>query len=653
MWALPAVLSALALALMCVCICTAAPAPTLTFGIANDQFVATTPTGSQPVQLLSGSIHYPRVPRAYWKDRLSRMVSLGLNAVQVYVFWNVHQPTPDTFNFEGDADLQAFLQLAHEVGLMVLLRPGPYVCAEWDWGGLPSWLLRGAVGSAPPLRVRTYDDTYIAAVDAFWGELLPRVRPLLFENGGPVVAVQVENEFGSYGDVANNPDDEKYLRHLIDLARQHLGDNVLLYTTDGGTLGNMQRGSLPGSIVYTVGDFGPSTDPSGSFAAQKQMNAPGLSPPFVSEFYSGWLTHWGEKMANTSSAELAQATAHLLSLGASVNFYMGHGGTNFGFFNGANSNGDGSGYTPHITSYDYDAMISEAGTHGYGSDSQDKFEAVRAVLAPTWRPLTPPPEPPAPTVCAPPAIRITHTASLLDSLPSLAAGVWPNALLNMEALKGQACGFVAYTTTLPPATTPTSAVLTLPSLRDRVYVFVDGALQGVGWRANPATSNVTLQMEGGGGAHLTLLVENTGRVNFGADMDNEWKGMVDCPLLDGSPISTQWTTVSLPLHAGDLARAHWQAATPTAPPAGPALHRARLEGPPCGDTFVASRGWGRGVVWANGVNLGRFWPGQGPQQALFLPAPLLSQDGSDIIVLELEPAAAGAPGRVEFVASAF
>ena len=254
------------------------------FIVEGDAFVK----NGERVQIVAGELHYFRVPRALWRDRMERIKAMGFNAVQTYVAWNVHEPVQGQVDFAGDKDIESFLQLSCDLDLMVILRPGPYICAEWEFGGLPAWLLAN-----PHLKLRTFEPAYIAAVSAWWTLLLRKMRKHLFQAGGCIVAVQIENEFGQYGDALNNPDDERYLRHLVHLARTLLGDSVVLFTTDFGNLENMQRGSLNGSEVLTAGDFGPSGNYSLSLAGQRAMNPPGRSPPFCVEFYSGWYTAWG------------------------------------------------------------------------------------------------------------------------------------------------------------------------------------------------------------------------------------------------------------------------------------------------------------------------------------------------------------------------
>jgi beta-galactosidase len=264
----------------------------------------------------AGCIHYSRVPVEYWRDRLLRLKAMGLNGIQTYVPWNWHEGTKGTFDFDSGArNLTQFLALAQELDLVVVLRAGPYMCGEWEFGGLPAWLFEN--GSIP---LRTYSQPYLGFAQRYWTEgLFPVVKPMMYENGGPVIMVQVENEYGSYGDVSTNPSDAQYLHALIATARESLGNSTLLFTTDGGDTGYMTRGSFKGDEIYTVGDG--CGNPQTCIDAQRAFNAPGMSPFFCSECYTGWLTHWGEGGANTSTS--APHVDSILGLNGSVSLYMG------------------------------------------------------------------------------------------------------------------------------------------------------------------------------------------------------------------------------------------------------------------------------------------------------------------------------------------
>ncbi|GMH64670.1 hypothetical protein TrRE_jg6728 [Triparma retinervis] len=356
----------------------------------------------------SGSLHYSRVPPSEWEDRIDRMKSMGLNAVQLYVPWNFHE-----VDFEGkkidftspSRDLRHFLDLVESRDMMVLLRPGPYICGEWDLGGFPARLL-----ASPDAKLRTNDADYMAEVTQWYDVLLPVIEPHLIQNGGGIVMVQVENEYGSFGDVSTNPDDEAYMRALVDLTRKHLGPDVVLYTTDGGNYDSMKRGSLPGDIVLTLGDYGPGSDLSASLSGQAKMNPASSNPAMCTEYYTGWLTHYGEDLAETGTAAMIDTLSSMIAQDISFNLYMAHGGTSFGFWAGANGGG-GEDYQPDITSYDYNSPISEDGRHNFGSDGSDKFLAISDLLSANFGPPGGD-EPPAPLVAAHGPVALVSAAVL-------------------------------------------------------------------------------------------------------------------------------------------------------------------------------------------------------------------------------------------------
>ncbi|XP_043920853.1 beta-galactosidase-like isoform X2 [Protopterus annectens] len=304
---------------------------------------------------ISGSIHYSRVPRYYWKDRILKMYMLGLNAVHTYVPWNFHEVMPKKFVFDGDKDLEHFLQLANSTGLLVILRPGPFIDAEWDMGGLPAWILKKS-----NVVLRSSDPDYLAAVDQWMNVLLPKIRPFLYNNGGPIISLQLEDEYGSYFAC-----DYDYLRHLVKLFRYHLGDEVILFSTDASSIHAVKCGTVDG--LYATVDFGPTENITACFEVQRHFEPKG--PLVNSELYTGWLDHWGEKHQVVATSIVTKALDTVLGLGANVNLYMLIGGTDFGYWNGANTP-----YAAQPTSYDYDAPLSEAG------DLTDKYFAIRDVI---------------------------------------------------------------------------------------------------------------------------------------------------------------------------------------------------------------------------------------------------------------------------------
>ncbi|XP_045153612.1 beta-galactosidase [Echinops telfairi] len=410
----------------------------------------------QRFRYVSGSIHYHRIPSFYWKDRLLKMRMAGLNAIQMYVPWNFHEPLPGQYQFSDDHDVGHFIKLAQELGLLVILRPGPYICAEWDMGGLPAWLLE-----KESIVLRSSDPDYLAAVDKWLGVLLPKMKPLLYQNGGPIIAVQVENEYGSYFAC-----DYDYLRFLQKLFRHHLGDDVVLFTTDGWSEAFLKCGALQG--LYATVDFGPGVNITAAFLNQRSVEPRG--PLVNSEFYTGWLDHWGQPHSTVSTQAVASSLYNILALGANVNLYMFIGGTNFAYWNGANTP-----YAAQPTSYDYDAPLSEAG------DLTEKYFAVRNVI----RKFEQVPEGPIP-----------------PSTPKFAYG--RVALTQLKTVE-EALNILS----------PSGPVKSLYPL---TFVKVKQVPQGILERNNVTTLNIS----GEAGATLDLLVENMGRVNYGR-FNNDFK----------------------------------------------------------------------------------------------------------------------------------
>ncbi|MEV5674693.1 MULTISPECIES: glycoside hydrolase family 35 protein [unclassified Streptomyces] len=546
----------------------------------------------EPFRLLSGGVHYFRVHPAQWADRLHKARLMGLNTVETYVPWNLHQPRPDHFRMDGELDLPAFLDLAAAEGLHVLLRPGPYICAEWEGGGLPSWLL-----ADPDIRLRTRDPRFLSAADDYFTRLLTPLGPYLSTRGGPVLAVQVENEYGAYGD------DTAYLEHLAGSLRR-CGVDVPLFTCDQPS--DLERGALPG--VLATANFG-------SRSAQNlaSLRAHRKTGPLLStEFWIGWFDRWGGHHVVRDPDRAAQELDEVLASGASVNFYMFHGGTNFGFTNGANDKGT---YRPTVTSYDYDAPLDEAG------DPTAKFTAFREVIA---KYATVPAEPvPARADKLPPATVALHeSAGLFACAAVLGDAVGSRTPLTMEQL-GQDFGFVLYETVLPAAG---PVLLEVEQVRDRAQVCLDGGPVGVLERENHEHALAFTVPRAG--SVLSLLVENQGRVNYGTGIHDR-KGLPGGVTLDGEEL-TGWTNRPLPLTSLDALRF----APTTTAPTGPAFHRGTFELTETADTFLHLDGWTKGNVWINGFALGRYWS-RGPQRSLYVPAPVLRRGTNDIVVLEL------------------
>uniref|UniRef100_A0A8D0L6X9 Beta-galactosidase n=1 Tax=Sphenodon punctatus TaxID=8508 RepID=A0A8D0L6X9_SPHPU len=585
----------------------------------------------EPFRYISGSIHYSRVPRYYWKDRLMKMKMAGLDAIQTYVPWNYHESEPGVYNFSGDRDLEYFLQLANEVGLLVILKAGPYICAEWDMGGLPAWLLK-----KESIVLRSSDLDYLAAVEKWMGVLLPKMKPHLYKNEGPIITVQVENEYGSYFAC-----DYDYLRYLQKLFRHHLGDDVVLFTTDGASSLYLRCGALQG--LYSTVDFGPGGNVTAAFLTQRNSEPKG--PLVNSEFYTGWLDHWGRRHSVVPTNAITKTLSEMLARGASVNMYMFIGGTNFGYWNGANMP-----YLPQPTSYDYDAPLTEAG------DLTEKYFALREVIG-MYKAIPEGPIPPTTPKFAYGEVALKKVGTVLELLGELSPSgsiksTYPLTFVQLE----QFFGFVLYRTTLPKNCTEKTPLLSpLNGVHDRAYVSVDGVPQGVLERGRLLQINIT----GKAGAHLELLVENMGRVNYGR-FNNDFKGLVSNLTL-GQDILTDWEMYPLDIESavGSGLTSNDELKDPTCNPSnctGPAFYICKLS-IPSGipdlpqDTYIKFPGWTKGQIWINGFNLGRYWPVRGPQVTLYVPSNILvTSSPNNITVLELEQSPCGVQKcTIEFV----
>ncbi|GHB45420.1 beta-galactosidase [Streptomyces viridiviolaceus] len=552
----------------------------------------------RPHRVLAGSLHYFRVHPDQWADRLRRVAAMGLNTVDTYVPWNFHEPRPGRYRFTGGHDVEGFVRTAQETGLDVIVRPGPYICAEWDNGGLPVWLT-GRHG----MRLRCSHQPYLEEVGRWFDELIPRIAALQASRGGPVVAVQIENEYGSYGD------DHAYVRWVRD-ALVARGVTELLYTADGPTELMQDGGSLPGHLAAAT--FG-----SRAHEAAGLLRSRRRDEPFVcAEFWNGWFDHWGEKHHVRTVESATRTLDDILGADGSVSLYMAHGGTNFGLWSGANHDGDS--LQPTVTSYDSDAPIAENGA------LTPKFFAfrdrLRAVTGAPERPL-----PPQPRLLTPRRIPVTAGAGLLGALRAASEPVRAPRPLSFEELD-QASGLVLYRA--EPRLPSGTHTLTVSGLHDRAQVFVDDVPVGVLDR-----ETASLDVPGRGErVRLELLVENQGRVNYGPRLGGH-KGILGGVAV-GRRLVHGWTMHPLPLDTwtpDHLARAA-SAAEPDGR-AGFATARFTIAEP--ADTFLALPGFAKGFVWVNGVLLGRYWE-IGPQRTLYLPAPLLVPGENTLTLLELQ-----------------
>ena len=556
--------------------------------IEGDHFVL----DGKPFQIISGEMHYPRIPRDYWRDRLKKARAMGLNAITTYVFWNLHEPRPGVYDFSGQNDVAEFIRLAQKEGLYVILRPGPYICSEWDLGGLPAWLL-----ADPNIVLRSTDSKFMTPAKRWLVRLGKEVAPLQSSRGGPIIAVQVENEYGSFDH------DHEYMRQIHQaLIKAGLGE-ALMYTADGAN--RLAAGTLPD--LPAVVNFGPG-ETQEAFAALAKFR-PG-QPLMAGEYWAGWFDSWGLPHHTTDAAEQERDLEWMLSRGYSVSIYMFHGGTSFGFMNGANFD---KTYLPQTSSYDYDAALDESGR------PTKKYFAFREIIA-RHRPSETIPQPPqsAPVITIP-SIALSQSSSLWDNLGKPAA---TGAIRPMEML-GLSYGYVLYRTQVDG---PVKGDLKLTELHDYAIIYLDGTPIGtLDRRLGQDTLAIEVKTAR---AQLDILVENTGRINFGKELRGERKGITRSVTLGGRELPN-WQIYALPMTDSSAIQFRQQGQ------AGPAFYSASFALNQTGDTFLDTRGLGKGVIWVNGHALGRYWK-IGPQQTLYLPGPWLRQGKNEIIVFELE-----------------
>jgi len=559
----------------------------------NDRFLK----DGQPFRYVSGAMHYFRVPQQYWADRMMKMRAAGLNTLETYIEWASHEPEPGVYNFDGNLDIDAYFELARTFNLTVILRPGPFIDAERDMGGLPYWLM----SVNPYMKLRTSDPSYVSYVERWFSVLLPIVMKNLYINGGPIITVQVENEYGSF-----KACDRDYTTNLRDYIRKFLGNKVVLFTTDGNGDGYLQCGKVPG--VYATVDFGAGSDVVKAFKPQRHFEMSG--PRINSEYYPGWLDLWGHPHANVDANSVAKTLDEMLNMNASVSIYMFHGGTSFGLKSGALPSNT---YTPCITSYDYDAPLNEAG------DPTDKYFSIRNVIS-KYLPLPdfPVPEPNAKAAYGP--VYLHYAADLWDVLQTPLAR--PMGLFQspktFEALH-QAYGYVLYCTVIQ-GHYPSPALLELNNLADRAHLYIDKEFAGILSRTG---SLFSMPIQVVHNQSLCILVENQGRFAYGPDI-KDFKGLTGDVKLGGK-VLTNWSHHSLPFNEtktlDQFTSANFKASNPTKGTMSLFSGTFAIDGNETGvaDTFLHLPGWSKGIVFINGINLGRYWPVMGPQVTLYVP----------------------------------
>ncbi len=564
-------------------------AATARFATAGDQFLL----DGQPFHVMAGEMHYPRIPRELWRDRLRKLKALGLNTLCTYIFWNAHEKRKGEIDFSGNLDLAAWIKTAQEEGLWVLLRPGPYICGEWDNGGYPAWMLND-----PDIKPRSRDARYMDPCGAWLKRVGQEIAHLEIDKGGPILMTQVENEYGSYGD------DLAYMRAVKDQVRA-AGFSGMLYTVDGAAV--IEKGAIP--ELFNGINFGTFDKAKTEFERLAKFKTTG--PRMCTELWGGWFDHFGELHSSMPIPPLIDSLKWMLDNSISISFYMLHGGTSFGFDAGANFDRKSQTYQPDISSYDYDAMLDEAGR------PTPKYEAARALFQnylPKER-FTPLPEPEKALEI--PRFRLDAVAPLSQLLGKPVTAPQPKTLEQL----GQPHGIVAYRHT---ATAAASGDLAFGEVRDYALVTVGGENAGLLDRRNHDTR---LPVSVKKGAVIEVLVDTMGHVNYGEKIGKDQKGLIGDVTLGGKTL-TGWQHYGLPLD--DLSGLKFSAH----PVDGPAFYRGSFDVTEAGFTFLDMRGWGKGYVWVNGHNLGRHWS-VGPQHAVFVPAPWLKVGKNEVIVLDL------------------
>ena len=562
------------------------------FSLSKDGFFL----DGRPFQIISGEMHPARIPREYWQHRIQMAKAMGCNTIAAYIFWNYHESTPGKFDFKtGNHDIASFIKLCQQEGLWVLLRPGPYVCAEWDLGGLPPYLLK-----IPDIKLRCMDPRYMAAVKTYVDRLAKEVAPLQCSKGGPILMVQVENEYGSYGN------DKEYLETLRKFWIAG-GINVPFYTADGATPFMLDAGHIAGAAIGldsggNEGDF-----------EQARKHDPTV-PSFSSETYPGWLTHWGEKFAKPDTNDLKNEMAFLLKNHKSFNLYVIHGGTNFGLTAGANSFSP-TQYQPDITSYDYDAPIDEQGR------ATPKYHMLRQMIG-SYTDRNLPTIPAAVPVMDIPSFEMHGSGSIWDNIA--AAPIVRSAQpLSFEAM-GQDQGFVLYRTKLIGHK---KGKLTITAPHDYALVFLEKKFIDTVWRDGgkwtvelPATDPAVKD------PLLEILVEGMGHINFAQYMIDR-KGITERVTLNGMTLMN-WEMVLVPVNEKFVPKGNDKQ-----DPRPGHFFSGDFTLDKTADTFFDLSGYSRGLCFINGHLLGRYW-NIGPQQRLYCPASWLKKGKNELLVFD-------------------
>ena len=571
-----------------------------TFEIKDGNFVY----DGKPIQIHSGEMHFARVPKPYWRQRLQMMKAMGLNTVATYVFWNYQEPSPGVWDFKTDnRNIAEFIKTAQEVGLFVILRPGPYACAEWEFGGYPWWLQK-----EKDLVIRSYNKPFLDSCKTYINHLGAQVKDLQITYGGPIIMVQVENEFGSY--VAQRKDiplaEHKKYSAAIKQELLDAGFDVPLFTSDGSWL--FKGGTIEGALPTANGEDNVDN-------LKKVVNEyhNGGGPYMVAEFYPGWLDHWAEPFQKVSTESVVAQTEKYLKAGVSFNFYMVHGGTNFAFTSGANYDKKHD-IQPDITSYDYDAPMSEAGW------ATPKYLALRKLFQQNVSYKIPPIPAQIPVIEIP-SIKLNKAVDLF-AIKEKMKPVVSDTPQTFEDLN-QGYGYVLYSKHF---TQPINGKLEIKGLRDYAIVYINGERAA---ELNRNTNTYSCNIDIPSNATLDILVENMGRINYGAEIVYNLKGIISPVTIDGNVIEGNWNMYKFPMDK----EPYLQSYPNNYKKDQPVIYEGNFSLSKTGDTFLDMSKWGKGIVFVNGHNLGRYW-NVGPQQTLYLPGCWLKKGKNEIKVFE-------------------
>ncbi|MCY1565364.1 beta-galactosidase [Staphylococcus pettenkoferi] len=558
----------------------------------------------EPFQIRSGAIHYFRIPRADWEHSLFNLKALGMNTVETYIPWNYHEMREGEFDFQGEKDVAAFIQLAESLGLYVIVRPSPYICAEWDFGGLPAWLL-----NERHIRLRSSDEKFIEKVASYYHELFKILTPLQIDEHGPIIMMQIENEYGSFGE------DKTYLRQIMQLMRDN-GVTVPLFTSDGAWSQCLEAGSVDDSEVVVTGNFGSRTEEHFTNLKNFQQKHGLTQPLMCTEFWDGWFNRWGDPIIQRESDDLVEEVRYSLTHGH-LNLYMFQGGTNYAFWNGCSARGTRD--LPQVTSYDYDAPLDESG------EPREKYFALQACL----KELVPDVEQHEPRHRAYMSISDISVQSrvslfeIVDDIATVTTSKYPQP---MEAL-GDGYGYALYRTTLK-SDNDTEA-LRLVEARDRAHIYHDQQLvQTTCYDEVSDKFDVMYQSET---AQVDILVENLGRVNYGYKLlaPTQRKGL-NQGLMQDLHFIQDYQQYALDFEK--VPNIDWNKRDITGTPT---FHRFEFTVEEPKDTYIDLSAFGKGVVLVNGVNIGRYWQ-VGPTLSLYISQAWLHEGPNEIIIFETE-----------------